>query len=140
MFKEKVLVTFLAILGGIVFSIGLFFIYQKTQQLSTKPPSNKETVEITPTPVKFFLNIDNPQNEAVFDKKIIQLSGKTLGTAVVVIMGQDKEFVLMPAADGSFSTTITLLDGVNQVEVIAINADGKIITDKLTATYTKEDF
>lgn len=140
MFKEKVLVTLLAILGGIVFSIGLFFLYQKTKQVVPRPSSNKETVETTPAPPQLFLNIDNPQNEAVFDKKIIQLSGKTLGTAVVVVMSQDKEFVLTPATDGSFSVNLTLLDGVNQVEVIAINATGEILTEKLTATFSTGEF
>lgn len=139
MFKEKILITLLAILGGIVFSIGLFFLYQKTKQVTPRPSSNKEAVETTPTPVQFFLNIGAPQNEEVFNKKLIELSGKTLGTAVVVIMGQDKEVVLTPAADGSFSTAITLLDGINQIEVIAINATGEILTEKLTATFTTEE-
>lgn len=140
MLKEKIFLIVLAILGGILFSIGIFYLSQKTRLPSTES-SQKTTPTPTPEPSPvFFLNIDSPQNEEVFDKKIIPLIGKTDPRAQVLISSEDKELVLTPAADGSFSTNITLLDGVNSIEVISLTPSGKNIREKLTLTYSAEDF
>lgn len=138
MLKEKVFLIFFAILGGTLFSVGLFYISQKTS-ITPNQTSRKETPTPTPTPV-FFLNIESPQNEEVFDKKIIPLSGKTFPQAQVLISSEDKDIVLTPAGDGSFSTNITLFDGVNSIEVVSLGPDFKTLKEKLTFTYSTEDF
>lgn len=140
MIRERVLIFLLAILGGIIFSIGLFYLYQKTKVVVSQKTPQEERKTQQPSPTPFFLEIENPQDEEIFDKKTIQLSGKTLPLAIVLVSLEDKELVLTPSADGSFSANITLIDGVNLIEVIAINTDGGNISVKRTTTFTTESF
>lgn len=137
MFKERILIIFLAIVLGVISSIGLFYLYQKTKVITPETITSKE--QSPPELPSFFLNIESPNDEAVFDKKIVQLQGKTANDATVIISGEDRELVVEPALDGSFSTNITLLDGVNEVEISAIKLFlGEKLTRKINLTYTTE--
>lgn len=138
MFKERILIIFLAIVLGLISSIGLFYLYQKTKVI---PPqvSTSDKEQPSPETPSFFLNIESPNDEAVFDKKIVQLQGKTANDATVIISGEDRDLVVEPALDGSFSANITLLDGVNEIQVTAIKLFlGEKLTRKINLTHTTE--
>lgn len=138
MLKEKIFLIVIAIFGGILFSVGLFYLYQKTlvsvpQTQPVQAPSPK------PEPPPFFLNIDSPQDEEVFEKRIVPLVGKTTPGATVVISLEDKEIVLTPSPEGDFSTNLTLFEGVNPIEIMAVTKE-KTIREVRTVTFTTESF
>lgn len=137
MFKERVFVLGLSILAGITLSIGIFYLYQKTKAITRPQPKEQE---VNPAAPAFFLNIEAPADEEIFDKNILQLSGKTLPGAQVIVILEDKELALTPGADGSFSANLTLIPGASIVEILAINTNGEILKEQRTLTFTKEEF
>lgn len=141
MLKEKAFLTVLAVLGGVLFSVGLFYLYQKTKIIiPEKTTQTQEAPTVQPEAPSFFLNIETPEDEQVFDKKIISLSGKTSPTAIVIISQEDKELTLTPSPEGNFATNITLNDGVNTIEITTIDPAGKTIKEKKVITYSTESF
>lgn len=137
MFKERIFVLGVSIFAGLILSVGLFYLYQKTKVI-TRPQIPQDLT--TPATSTFSLNVDTPSDEEVFDKNIVQVSGKTFPGAQIIIVLEDKELVLVPASDGSFSANITLIPGVNLVEILSIDSDGKMLKDLKTLTFTREEF
>lgn len=140
MFKERIVIILIALLAGLVFSVGAFYLYQKSRNIAPKLTTKQEQPpkDYQP-PSTFFLEITTPQDEEVFDKKIVQLTGRTNNFATVVILFEDRETVISPSPDGTFSTNMTLPAGVNVVEIIAITPEGKTLSEKRTFTYTTEN-
>src|SRR5258708_456013 len=96
---EKFILSIIGIFFGLLVAGGAFYFYQKV----TIQPSNKKiigmTIKKTPTPLptpSFFLNIDNPKDESVSNKKTITISGKTIPTATVIISTASNDQVVSP--------------------------------------------
>lgn len=137
---EKLLLSFFAVLGGLIVAGVAFYIYQSTK---TIPPSDIKTVRITPptpTSVPVLLSLDNPQDESVTDNKIVTVSGKTNPSATIVISTDSVDQVVTPSATGSFTTTITIDSDENLIHILAINANGQEAEKTITVTYSTEDF
>jgi len=94
---------------------------------------------LTPLP-SIFLTLDRPKDEEVVTSKIMIISGKTSSSAVVVVMTDSREDVITPTSNGDFSTTVSIDDGQNIIEVTAISPNGESITIKKTVTYSQEEF
>lgn len=144
MSKEKVVLSFIAVLAGLLVAGIAFYFYQSTKVI----PQNKIkniSVSQEPTPTitiksNLFLEIDKPKDETVIDKKIITVSGKTLSDAVIIISTNSTDEVVTPAGNGDFSTTINITDGQNQIEITAIAPNGEEQTAIRTITYSTETF
>ena len=138
---EKIILSFIAILIGLLASGVAFYFYQSTK---TIPPSKLKTIAIvSPAPTtqpSIFLTIDNPKDEEVTDKKIITVSGKTTPDATVILSSQIADNVINPSSTGSFSTTVTITDGENEIQITAIAPNGEETTLKQTITYSTESF
>ena len=77
------------------------------------------------------MDIQSPINESVVNTKDINVTGKTLPTAIVSVNGN-----LTPVkSDGTFSYKLTLNNGVNSIEVVASEVSGKEIGKVLTVVY-----
>ncbi|MDP3987714.1 MAG: hypothetical protein Q8P80_01060 [Candidatus Levybacteria bacterium] len=138
---EKIVISFIAVVIGILAAGAVFYFYQSSK---TIPASKSKTVTIaapTPTPkLSIFLSVDKPKDEDVVDSKTISVSGKTTGQAAVIVSTQSQDQVLTPASNGSFSTTITIEDGQNQVEITAIAPNGEETRITRTITFSTETF
>lgn len=139
--KENIIISFVAVVFGILAAGIIFFLYQSTKVIS---PSKIKTVPIqlpTPTPKpSVFLSIDSPKDEEVSDSKIIKVSGKTANDAIVVVSGESGDQVLEPALNGDFSTTINIGDDENIVEITAIAPNGEEVKVIKTITFSAENF
>lgn len=139
--KEKIILSFIAALIGIVVAIGAFFIYQSTKKVD---PSEIKKINIenpTPTPSStIFITVERPKDEEVTDERIITISGKTVPDAKIVVLTQSNEEAAVAASNGNFSTEITLDDGENIIEISAITENGEVAKTKLTVTYSTETF
>jgi uncharacterized protein YfaP (DUF2135 family) len=71
-------------------------------------------------PEAFFLEIAAPKNESVVRESSLMVRGRTVPDAVVSVNGQPVEV----DASGNFSTTVTLEEGPNALEVIASDFRG----------------
>lgn len=138
---EKIVISFFAILIGIGVAGAAFYFYQTTKVI---PPEKIKTVSVTsatPTsPPSIFLNVENPKNEDVTDSKTITVSGKTTTDAVIVVSSPSSDQVVLPALNGNFSTTTTIENGANQIEITAISPNGEEAKAIRTITFSTESF
>ncbi|OGH02593.1 MAG: hypothetical protein A2798_03065 [Candidatus Levybacteria bacterium RIFCSPHIGHO2_01_FULL_37_17] len=136
--QEKVILSFVAILIGLAVTGAAFFLYQNSKKIITPTAITKI---IAPTPASsFYLILDEPKNESLADKKSIKVSGRTLPTAIVVIITKAAQEVLLPSSIGNFSTTIQIEEGINYLRVSAIDKNGETQTIERVIGYTTEDF
>lgn len=138
---EKLILSFIATLFGLLVAGVAFYLFQATK---TVVPTNTKTVSFTsptPTPIpSVFLTLDRPKDEEVVSSKVLVISGKTSSNGVVTVVTDSSEDVITPSASGDFSTTITLNERQNILEVISIVPNGESAAVKKTVTYSQEEF
>lgn len=138
---EKVILSFIAVLIGLLVAGVAFYFYQSTKTISQSQIKSISLNIPTPTPKStFFLTIDSPQNEQVVDQKTIQITGRTAPGATVAVVTNLSEQVATAAQNGNFSTTITIDNGENIVNIIAIGPNGEEIQVAKTVTFSTESF
>ncbi len=141
---EKVVLSFVAVLVGLVAAGIAFYLYQATRTIPSSQ-SKPVTIVATPTPAPLsdkahLLKIDNPKNEGVFDKKLISVSGKTVSGASLIISTEDNDQVVKPASNGDFTLTTTIPDGTSILQIKAIFPDGTEKKETRTVTFSTESF
>ncbi len=139
--KEKIILSFIAALIGIIVAISAFFLYQSTKKVDPNDIKKINIESPTPTPSSsVFVTIERPTDEEVTDERIITISGKTVPNAKIIVLTESNEEAGVAASNGNFSTEITLDNGENIIEVSAIAENGEIAKTKLTITYSTETF
>lgn len=139
--KEKVILSFIAAVIGLMVAGSAFYFYESAK---TVQPSKIKTITIvasSPTPKpSIFLSLDRPRDEEVVSKKVITISGKTIPDAIVSIITQNSQDIITPALNGDFSTTVTVEDGQNLIEITAISPNGEDVKVTRTITLSTEEF
>jgi hypothetical protein len=128
---KKAISTPLLIILGLVILVAAPIIYLSLSQTS---PTNEAEVIVAPipTPVPFFLTIDNPQAETVNVDGQVLVSGSTLPGTYVVILTEADEVVLEVDENGNFEDTIFLGETGGLLTIQAIADDG----DELEQTFS----
>ncbi len=139
--QERVILSFIMVIIGLLVAGVAFYIYQGTKSV----PTSKTSILIpspTPTPIttSVYLNVDSPTDESVVDNKTVTVSGKTTPDATIVIITNSDQKVIVPSGVGDFSTTIIITDGTNLIRITAFGSDGQSETIQKTITYSIEDF
>lgn len=140
MTKEKIILSFVAVLIGLSVASGIFYFYQQTKIIS---PENQNKIVIPPSTTpkpKVILTVDEPTDEKISDTRVVKVSGKTEPDALIIILTDDNEEVINPAKNGDFSTTITLVNGVNLLQITAVGKNGDTNTIERTVSYSTESF
>ncbi|MDO8583011.1 MAG: hypothetical protein Q7R51_00590 [bacterium] len=138
---EKIILSFIATVFGLLVAGGAFYLFQATKTVTAPNTKVVSFVSPTPTPMpSIFLTLDQPKDEDVVNSKVLVISGKTTSNAVITILTDSSEDVVTPADNGNFSITANLSTGQNIVEVTAIAPNGESITIKKTVTYSLEEF
>lgn len=143
--KEKIVISFIAVLIGILAAGIAFFLYQTTKVI---PNSNIKTITFktpNPTPVKtqkqsLFLTVDSPKDEEVVTSRIIQLTGKTQPEAIVLVATENNDQVVTPTKNGDFSVTLSLDLNQNYIEITAISPNGEETKLLKIITVSTENF
>jgi len=139
--KEKLILSFIATLFGLLVAGITFYLFQATKTVSNTTSKTVFFASPTPTsPPSISLTLDRPKDEDVVDSKTLVVSGKTQSNAVVIVITVSSEDVIAPSANGNFSTTVNLDEGQNILEVISIAPNGESVTSKKTITYSQEEF
>lgn len=139
---ERVILSFVAILIGLLVAGGVFFVYQLTRQL---PPEKTRAITLknppTPTPqTPSQLSIIQPKDEEVFNKKTITITGKTTPDATIVVTSVNDDQVVKPTRSGDFTVTHTISDESTIITIIAIFPDGREERIIRTVNFTTEEF
>lgn len=139
-FKERVIIASVAVFLGVLLAAGGFYLWQSTK-IITSPKTGLKTE--TPKPASSpspMLTIEAPNDEQVLDKRIVQVSGKVANSTSVIVSMNTQDIAIKTATDGSFATNVTLSEGVNYIEILAILEDGSIVSQTRTVTFTTETF
>lgn len=141
---ERIILSFIAILVGLFAAGVAFYIYQSTRTLpaeTAKPVAIvKPTLAVTPVEEESLLIVDSPKDEEVFNKKTITVSGKTEPGATVIISTENTDQIADPAANGNFTSTITIPDGTSILRVTTVLSNGDEKTVNRVVTFTTENF
>jgi hypothetical protein len=138
---EKIILSFVAIVLGLAFAGIGFYFFQATKTI--EPDSSTVSVATPtqpPSAPSIFLTVDRPTDEEVVTGKTIIVTGQTKKDAVITVIANSSEDVITPTTNGDFSTTVTLEDGQNIIEIIAIAPNGESSKTKKTVTYSEEEF
>ncbi|MGA2967727.1 MAG: hypothetical protein ABSD69_00955 [Candidatus Levyibacteriota bacterium] len=139
--QERVILSFVAVLIGLLAAGIAFYFYQSTKTL---PPSNQITVN-APTPTQtpkptVYISLNTPDDETIVASKTLTINGKTNPNATIIIYTNADQQVIQPSSQGDFSTTLTLDDGENLLKLMSILPGGEATTIQRTVTYSTEDF
>ncbi len=141
---EKVILSFVAVFVGLIAAGVAFYLYQTTRTIppeQAKPLAMKPQDTPTPTPLdNNLLSIDSPKDEEVFDKKVINISGKTVKDSTITVSTLDSDQVVKPADNGEFTFTQTIPDGTSTIQITAIFPNGEEKKVTRTVTYSTESF
>jgi hypothetical protein len=141
---EKVVLSFVAVLIGLIAAGVAFYLYQATKTLPNQQPK-KIAIAESPTPAPLdnkahLLQVDSPKDDAVFDKKLITVSGKTVNNASLVVSTEDADQIAKPASNGNFTLTMTIPDGTTILYVTAVFPDGTEKKVTKNVTFSTESF
>lgn len=139
--QERVILSFIMVLIGLLVAGALFYFYQSTKTVSPSTTGIVNRITPTPTPKpKVYLSLNEPSDEKVTGNKTLAISGKTNPNATLIIITNANQQVIQPSLQGDFSTTITLDDGQNLIEMHSILPSGETIVVRRTVTYSTEAF
>ena len=139
--QERVILSFIAVLIGLLVAGVAFYFYQSTKIVQNTKVAVTAQVQPTPTPIPtIYLSISDPAPEVVVDNKTLQILGTTNPGATVIIITSSGQDVLQPSSTGNFSTTIILDSGENLINVDSVLPDGEQTSVQRTVTYSTEDF
>lgn len=136
--KKELLI---AIIVG--FGLGLVVIFgikTANQAVNKAAPSEiQTTTESSPTPVvsqAFSLTVNSPEDNAISDKEKITVSGQTAAGATVAMVFTDGEKIIQADDKGNFSGEITLIGGINQIEITAYDSSDNEATKTVNVVYS----
>lgn len=139
--QERVILSFIMVLIGLLVAGTAFYFYQSTK---TIPAANSPvTAQATPTPAPkpaVYLTLSQPTDESVVSNKTLQILGQTDPNATVVIITYSGQKVMQPSSTGAFSTTLTLDNGENLIKILSILPNGETASIQKTVTYSTESF
>ncbi len=141
---EKIILSFVAVLVGLLAAGVAFYFYQNSKTSSnTQIQPTAVPVRATPTAIPADNNlmiIDIPKDESVVDKKLVTIVGHTQKDAIVTISTEEDDQVIKPAENGSFTITVTVPTGTSSIRMTALLPNGQEKTVTRTVTYSTESF
>lgn len=128
-----------AIITG--FGLGLIITYgiwSAKKAIKPQPPEEKEEIEVapTPTPLPILLKIEKPQDESIIDQAKTLLSGRSDPRAILAIFTEEDELIIEADQEGKFETEIELIEGANEITVIAFDEEGNEASQSMTVVYS----
>ncbi len=133
--KQFIVSHFLILLAGILFLAGLYFILNIQYQKSNNPFLSGP---VTSAPKTLRLDLDSPSDDGLSFQSSIIVSGQTSPFKEVLIFTNSQDLVVMSKKDGSFSTILTLDEGVNRITAAVFDTNGDTKTQDRTVYYSKE--
>ena len=135
--KEALIAIIIGFLFGLLITFGVYTANRslKEQELEVKTPS--PTVSASPesspeTP----LVIDSPENESLVDEEKLVLRGRSSPEAIIAIFTEENEHLLTTSKEGTFSAEITLVKGVNNIKITAVDKENQKTEKDLTIVYS----
>lgn len=138
--RERIIIVFVAVAIGLIVTTLIFFVYQQTKSVSQTPNvKSSPTAALTQAKLSY-LSVDSPINQAISDRRLIQVKGRTHAQDTIVISSNQEDIVASPTSDGKFSVSITIDAGANIIVTRSIAPTGGEEKDTRIVTYSSEEF
>lgn len=127
-----------AIVAGILFGLVIAF---GAWRINSSLKGN-EQANPTSTPVsgdkmsEFKISLDKPENEDVVSEDTTTVSGITKAGALVVISGEDGDYLTQANEKGLFEDEVDLVAGVNQIKITAFDMEGAQSVERVLVVYS----
>ena len=135
-------VTFAILIGFILGLLITFGIYTANKAVKEQGQQTKTEAETIPTPSptveQNLLTVSSPTDEELFTEPEVTVNGKTNPEAAVAILAEEDEWFTQADSDGFFNQEITLVAGVNRVEIISTDAFGNQAQTTLILSYSSK--
>ncbi len=143
---ERVILSFIAVLVGLMVAGGTFYVYDN--YFKNTPRSTSQVITVKPTtipsptsvPKNDFLTITEPNDESVLTTHSITVTGKATKGSIIVISTTSSDQVGIASNDGSYSLSTTIDNDTNPLYITAIFPDGTQQTLVRTLTYSTQQF
>lgn len=141
---EKIILSFVAVVVGLIAAGVAFYLYQMTKVI---PPEKNQALtiksQISPSPKpksNNFITVENPKDETVFNNNTINISGKTIPNSTIIISTENNDLVVTPASNGDFTLNNVIGSGTNIIQITAVFPNGEEQKVIRTVTYSTETF
>lgn len=127
-----------AIVAGLIFGVLIAFgIWRANSALA---PEEKITHEesIDKTISELAITIATPSDLSVVTKLPASINGITRPGEIVIISAEEEDYILNSEEDGSFSSEIDLIGGLNEIIVSVIALEGDFTSETLNLVYSTQ--
>ena len=139
--QEKVILSFIMVLIGLLVAGVAFYFYQSEKHIK---PNLQAVVSPAPSSISnksnLILEVTNPKNEEVVSDKKLSVLGKTDPNATVFIITKSDQQVIKSSSTGNFNSTVTLDKDQNLITVISVLSNGDYKQIQSTVTYSTSSF
>lgn len=94
---------------------------------------------VTNKPISLTLNLSSPDDNKLVFKSVALVEGTATPNSLVVLSTNSDDQILKVSPTGSFSQTINLDEGVNQIMVSAFDNTGNSKQETRMVYYSKEE-
>lgn len=133
--KHFVIAHLSILAAGLIFLTVLYYLlniqYQHPQDRFLNGP-------VTSAPKSLVLSLDQPDDDSLSFNSDIVVSGQTAPVSDVLIYTQSSDTVIKSRSDGSFSTVLTLDEGINKISVVTFDTKGESRSAERMVYYSKE--
>lgn len=131
-------IVYAIVFGGILGLIVAFGIWRVNFALSPTQKLSDE-VKSSPTPrPEFIISLAKPEVNDVITVSPMEITGITKANAMVAVSGEESDYVTNAAGDGTFSESVNLVGGVNQILLTAFDEIGNPTQNKLLVVFSSE--
>lgn len=120
---------------GLALLFGLYYILNIQYKISE---NLFEAGPVTSAPKSFTLDLDQPSDDSLVFQSSILISGKTGANMDLLISTDSSDEIIQSKNDGTFSYTLSLDEGVNNIKVVVFDKDGDSRSIDRTVYYSKE--
>lgn len=135
--KEALIAIIIGFLFGLLITFGIYTANRSLKERAAplaSPPATSPTLA-SPPPVPTLV-IDSPENESLVDEEEIIINGRTSPEAIIAIFTESNEHLLTASREGTFSASIRLIKGVNNIKVTAVDKMSQKVEKNLTIVYS----
>lgn len=133
--KQFIISHLVILILGLLFLFGLFYILNIQYRRSSDPFSGGP---VTTAPKTLKLDLDSPNDESLVFQSSVLISGKTSPSKDVLIFTETQNLVLSSKKDGSFSTTLSLDAGENNITAVVFDQTGDFRFVERLVYFSKE--
>lgn len=137
--KEVLLAIFIGLSLGLIITYGIYTA-RSSRRSPTATPTPGPVVDPLSSPFESTeLIVTNPQDEIIQRDPDLTVTGTTWPNSFVVVVVKEREVITTADENGDFSVRVRLETGGNIITIVALNTDGRQVTQERTVTWAADE-